>query len=249
MASDRLLLSLYDEDKVVDEIVGSMYFSLKKLIADGSNGGKFFWHNMYGAPNGCSGVWSDLMNNQPEMGSSWKGRILMQIEAEDSKHPERKQQPLEDTIKQRAITEGFFEDHEFEVIGEIGMGISLPSNSTKYKVMIKIGDFELVTEAPKEYKHGYNRWSERFAKTLFKTTYPNVEMMEQIFVYLLDGDKKICYWKGKVTEFLDPNPQYRWLILKNDKSLGKVKEDHEAGMIQMKFSINDKAKNGPVEFK
>ena len=91
LASDRLLLSLYDEDKVVDEIVGSMYFSLKKLIADGSNGGKFFWHNMYGAPNGCSGPWSDLMNSQPEMGSSWKGRILMQIEAEDSKHPERKQ--------------------------------------------------------------------------------------------------------------------------------------------------------------
>ena len=129
------------------------------------------------------------------------------------------------------------------------MGISLPSNSTKYKVMIKIGDFELTTEAPKEAKHGYNRWSERFAKTLFKTTYPDVEQMEQIFVYLLDGDKKICYWKGKVSEFTDPDPQYRWLILKNDKSLGKVKEDHEAGMIQMKFSINDKAKNGPVEFK
>ena len=62
LASDRLLLSLFDEDKVIDEIVGSMYFSLKKLIADGSNGGLFFWHNMYGAPNGCSGQWSDLMN-------------------------------------------------------------------------------------------------------------------------------------------------------------------------------------------
>ena len=67
--------------------------------------------------------------------------------------------------------------------------------------------------------------------------------MEQIFVYLLDGDKKICYWKGLVSEFTDPDPKYRWLILKNDKALGKVKEDHEAGMIQMKFSINPKAKN------
>ena len=39
----------------MDEIVGSMYFSLKKLIAEGSvPGGKFFWHNMYGAPNGYS---------------------------------------------------------------------------------------------------------------------------------------------------------------------------------------------------
>ena len=55
------------------------------------------------------------------------------------------------------------------------MGISLPSNSKKYKVMIKIGDFELITEAPKEFKSGYNRWSERFAKTIFKTTYPNIK--------------------------------------------------------------------------
>ena len=56
LASDRLMLQLYDEDKVVDEIVGSMYFSLKKLIAEGGvPGGKFFWHNMYGAPNGYTG--------------------------------------------------------------------------------------------------------------------------------------------------------------------------------------------------
>jgi len=78
LASDRFCLSLYDEDKVVDEIVGSMYFSLKKLIAEGSvPNGKFFWHNMYGAPIGYSGKVCDVMNAQPELGSAWKGRILM----------------------------------------------------------------------------------------------------------------------------------------------------------------------------
>ena len=61
-----------------------------------------------------------------------------------------------------AKVEEYFEDHEYEIIAEIGMGISLPSNSKQYKVMIKIADFELVTENPKEAKHGYNRWSERF---------------------------------------------------------------------------------------
>lgn len=44
LASDRLLLQLKDEDTVVDELVGSMHFSLKQLIRDGSvPGGKFFW--------------------------------------------------------------------------------------------------------------------------------------------------------------------------------------------------------------
>lgn len=60
------------------EIVGSMYFSLKKLIAEGAvENGKFFWHNMYGAPEGYMGKTCDLMNEQPELGSAWKGRILM----------------------------------------------------------------------------------------------------------------------------------------------------------------------------
>lgn len=47
----------------------------------------------------------------------------------------------------------------------------------------------------------------------------------------MDGKHKICFWKGKVAEFTDPNPEYRWLILQNDKAVGKVNEDHEAGMI------------------
>ena len=250
LASDRFLLQLYDEDKVVDEIVGSMYFSLKKLIAEGSvPGGKFFWHNMYGAPTGYSGGNCDLMNEQPELGSAWKGRILMQIESEDAKHPERKEQALEDNIKQQAIQLGFFEDHEYEVIGEVGMGISLPSNSNKYKIKVCIGDFELMTSDPKEHKAGYNRWSERFPKTIFKATYPTIEQMENIFVYLMSGNTPICYWKGKVSEFTDPNPKYRWLIMKNDKAIGKVNEDHEAGMVQFKFSINAKHINGAVDFK
>ena len=227
-----------------------MYFSLKKLIAEGSvPGGKFFWHNMYGAHNGYSGKVSNMMNDQPELGSSWKGRILMQIEAEDAKHPIRKECVLDETIKQQAISLGLFEEREYEVIGEIGMGVSLPSNSSQYKVMIKIGEFELTTGSPKEYKKGYNRWSERWQKTTFKSSYPTIDQMENMFVYLMDGSTPICFWKGKVSEFINPDPSYRWLILKNDKSIGKVSEDHEAGMIQMKFSINAKDINGPVDYK
>lgn len=97
LASDRLLLQLHDEDKLTSEIVGSMYFSLKKLISEGDvPGGKYFWQNLYGAPIGYSGTVCDMMNDQPELGSQWKGRIMMHIEAAEAKHPERKVQALED---------------------------------------------------------------------------------------------------------------------------------------------------------
>ena len=129
------------------------------------------------------------------------------------------------------------------------MGVALPSNSSQYKVKIKIGDFEMETDWPKEYKTAYNRWSERLPKQIMKTVYPTIASMENIYVYLMDGKVPICYWKGKVSEFTNPNAENRWLTLKNDKAISKVSEDHEAGMIQMKLSINAKNINGPVEFK
>ena len=44
LASDRLVMQVYDEDKVKDEIVGSMFFSLKDLVAKGEQpGGYFYW--------------------------------------------------------------------------------------------------------------------------------------------------------------------------------------------------------------
>ena len=189
------------------------------------------------------------MNDNPELGSAWKGRILMHIESEEVKHPERKSQALDETIKQTAISLGLYEEKDYEIIAEVGCGIALPSNNTYYKVMIKIGDHEMTTGWPKEYKQGYNRFSERFQQAVFKSTFPSVEEMDTVFVYLMDGSYPICYWKGKVADFMDPNPQFQWLRLKNDKAVGKVDEDHEAGMLQFKLSINDVASNGQVDFK
>ena len=81
-----------------------MIFSLKRLIAQGSvPGGMFFWHNLYGSPRGYSGSMCDLMDQNPELGSEWKGRILMHIEAKDAKHPERKEQVLDSRIKESAM--------------------------------------------------------------------------------------------------------------------------------------------------
>ena len=249
LASDRLIMQVYDEDKVKDEIVGSMFFSLKDLVGKGEQpGGYFYWQNLWGAPKGYMGGNVDLMDENPELASAWMGRCLMHIECQDSKHPERKQIELEDSIKQQAIDRGLYADHEYEIICDVGLGICLPGDE-KYTIKVKIGDFELNSSKPKESKKGYNRWSERFNTTTFKSVYPNLKQMERVMVYLMKGDVPICYWKGTPEEFTDPNPKYRWLTMKNDKAIGKVDEDHEAGLIQLKLSINDKAANGSVEYK
>ena len=110
------------------------------------------------------------------------------------------------------------------------MGICLPGHEN-YTVKIRIGDFVKSSKTPQESKPGYSRWSERINMTTFKSVYSNPEQMDRVYIYLMRGDIPICWWKGKVTEFLDPNPSYRWLIMKNDKAIGEVVNDYEAGMI------------------
>ena len=117
------------------------------------------------------------------------------------------------------------------MIAEFGMGICLPSNSVKYKLKIQIGDFTFVSQDPKEAKQGYNRWSERVKQTKIMTECQSIEEIEKIFVYLMMGEVPICYWTGKLSDFTDPNPSYRWLTMKVDNAIGKVQHEYDAGMI------------------
>ena len=41
-----------------------------------------------------------------------------------------------------------------------------------------------------------------------KCRYPTVDQMHHMFVYLMDGSKPICYWKGEVKDFINPDPSY-----------------------------------------
>jgi hypothetical protein len=86
--SGKLLMKLYDKDPISDELVGSMVFNLKEIIGD--KNGTFFWKNMYGSPLDVSGENTTVMNNNPEIASTWKGRILMQAVAEKTEKPEIK---------------------------------------------------------------------------------------------------------------------------------------------------------------
>jgi len=174
LASDRLVLKVFDEDKVSDEIVGSMNFSLKKMITESSSAdGVLCWHNLYGSPLGCSGDNTNRMNEFPEIASTWKGRILMHIQAYDTKNPEMKLAPLDPEFKNKCMKEGAFNLEEFEIIAEFGSGICLPGNK-KYKVRIQINDFTIDSSDPVEQKGNYNRWSNRTAVTPFKGPYKTV---------------------------------------------------------------------------
>jgi len=81
------------------------------------------------------------------------------------------------------------------------------------------------------------------------SVYTSIEEIEKVFVYLMDGDTPVCFWKGDLTDFINPDPDYKWLPLSCDLAIGKVADPSKAGMISFKLSINDKTKNGSIDFK
>lgn len=63
------------------------------------------------------------------------------------------------------------------------------------------------------------------------SNYSSVEMIEKVQVYLLDGDKEICFWNGPVSDFTQSAATNKWIILQADKSIGDIENDYDAGMI------------------
>jgi hypothetical protein len=117
--SSRIVMKLYDEDKIADEIVGSMLFNLKEVM--GKKNGLFFWKNIYGSPLGRMGDNVKTMNNNPEVASTWKGRILMQCEAVKTDKPALKMQDIDvEDEKLIPVSEKFHQEHEFELIAQMG---------------------------------------------------------------------------------------------------------------------------------
>ena len=45
------------------------------------------WKNIYGAPVDVMGTTAKQMNENPEVASLWKGRILIQVTAEKTEKP------------------------------------------------------------------------------------------------------------------------------------------------------------------
>lgn len=119
MMSSRIVMKLMDKNDLLKDVaVGSLLFNLKDCI-DPTKNGVFFWKNVYGAPVGRSGSNCDMMNNNPEIASTWKGRVLMKVTAKKAENPVCKMRKLSKEEVKKA-EEYFDSERELDVIAEVG---------------------------------------------------------------------------------------------------------------------------------
>ena len=135
---DRLSIGVYDHDTCGDELVGTLTFSLSKLISPAYSG-KTHWVDVYGAPLGCSGPNTERMNGDGDEASTWKGRLLMRVECrQDVKNPEMKVLKREQELLPADLK-------PYELIAEVGAGIGLPAKK-KYSVRVQVNEQVVETK-------------------------------------------------------------------------------------------------------
>ena len=116
---------------------------------------------MNGAPQECDNAAADAMNNNPEIASDWKGRVLLHIQAKENDKPMKTVSQMDPDIKKKAIELKYLEKEDYELMIEIGQGITLPEKDKDYRICVKVMDEEWVCEKPKEKKGEYVRWHSR----------------------------------------------------------------------------------------
>ena len=128
-----------DEDIGKDEVVGSLMFNLKDIIENFHMNiePQFAWKNIYGSPmNQKDTIYKEEMNENPELASNWKGRVLMQVTCEETDKPVVKVCKIDDeTVQKSKIC---MRNRTYEIIAEIGQAIALPENK-EYTIKLIIG--------------------------------------------------------------------------------------------------------------
>jgi len=110
LVSSRIVMQVYDADTASDDLFGSIGFNIAKYIERSRENQKseWLWKDIYGSAHNVSGTWTSKMNRIPEIASHWKGRICMQVVAEETEKPEMKMRNVTDEVMQEAANEGMF---------------------------------------------------------------------------------------------------------------------------------------------
>lgn len=120
---------------------------------------------------------------------------------------------------------------------------------------MRIADKEWNTGPPSLKKPKFNRFNAKPTETdgEFVAPYYNIADIGTVILYLkykgkIGSEKRISFLRLNILDFLDPNPELRWVELEPDLAIGEVTEHFRAGIVGFKLSIHDIEKNGPINF-
>lgn len=167
--SGKLEVSVWDYDMINDEIIGSIEISIQDIIDGRWNNYKFV--NVYGAPLKNNNKFAKLMNENSEVGSLWKGKVLIRAIIKKKEKPESSRKLIE---KEEYIREAanLVKNNIFEVNATL-FDTSFLAKDGKYHIEISIED-EIITFSEKSSVHKYINWGQLTSESFINKETPLV---------------------------------------------------------------------------
>jgi hypothetical protein len=185
--SQKVKMIIKDIDTMSFDYVGSIELKIEDIRRGRYKTPQFL--DIYGSYVNQNDKENNLMNTNAEIGSRWKGRLLISIDYEDIPKPILAVEPIKEPneLKKGEMTA---REYFWKLLFGIYDVVFLPYDSSKYKLEIKCGDSE-VPLPEKVAKNGSIYWGYSGSLTIATST-PELEETPDIFIYLTYKNAKIC---------------------------------------------------------
>lgn len=235
--SEKIVFKVFDEDVgSSNDLIGCFEISIHDVM-----NGEYItprYISVYGGPTQTSGKFTDLMNDNSEIGSLWKGRILLSLKAEITDQPKMGKDPI-------TISASFMNNLkkknlwilEFELMD----ALFLPVESGKVCFAFAYEDIMITTPLRTVDKRNILKWNLK-RKQPFYSLSNKVENLSDIFVYFCkgenDGEKsRYCFQRIPSKDICDNKDVIVFKLLA-DPSIDKVKECRALLRMKMKLTLS-----------
>jgi hypothetical protein len=143
VVSQKLLFSVWDRDdyQINDDVVGCFEVDVKDILNHKFS--EFTAFNLYGPPINTKGPFKEKMIKNPEIGSCWRGNIMLKIDWNDTETPIKGVSDITDTgILYKAVDLKMKNDWRFDI--HYHSLYYLPKEDRLYGLKIQCGDKETI---------------------------------------------------------------------------------------------------------
>ena len=238
--SEKIVFIVKDKNKLSkDNIVGSFEISITDILNNKYNNLSIV--NIYGSlkPTDNSKI-GKLMNENPEIGSRWKGRIFLLIKYEDTFVPTSGVEPINDNILLQNIYK-ISRSKLWTLHIKLFSAYYLPTKSDKYTIKISIQEKNEIFDF-KNAINGVIDWNicKRF---VIETMTNNFEELPDMIIYLINKhDDIICFQRINIKNFIAKknNSDIYTIKLFPEPCMQKVDYLFISGILKMRIKLINK---------
>ncbi|KAM3144321.1 hypothetical protein pb186bvf_003485 [Paramecium bursaria] len=197
-SSENLIIRVFDYDMgQKDEIIATNLFKISDILR-----GQYVhptWVNLYGAQNDAEQDQRIYLCSHPDLGTCYSGRLQLAIEVVENPRPQLKKEKIND--KELLTNLKLNQTLSWECHCDAFYVINCPKEDEDYSLKMCWGEYEVQTNK-EEARNGVCEFYKHLA--IFNAKFPFLQSRDlpDVFLYLMDGDKPICFKRFKNSDIL-----------------------------------------------